>query len=153
MRFSTLFIKKNLHLGPIWTGKNGFTQFFVFTKILAKNMLPLSGWHNISVVIDYADTRLAQSLTMRTMSQNNSWLREHVNYFALEKVKSEKKVTKNVTLYFRKIVLILCWRSHWLHRSDTCLNSCWLRGHNVSVVVSYVDGVGKVFDHTDKVSA
>ena len=110
------FYQKNLHLGPIWTGKNGFTQFFVFTKILAKNMLPLSGWHNISVVIDYADTRLAQSLTMRTMSQNNSWLREHVNYFALEKVKSEKKVTKNVTLYFRKIVLILCWRSHWLHR-------------------------------------
>ena len=34
--------KKKLHLGPIWTGKNGFTKYFVFTKIFTKNICPRS---------------------------------------------------------------------------------------------------------------
>ena len=37
MRFSSLFIKKKLHLGPIWTGKIGFAKFFIFRKIFEKN--------------------------------------------------------------------------------------------------------------------
>ena len=32
-RFSTIFLLKRFNLGPIWTGENGFVNFFVLAKI------------------------------------------------------------------------------------------------------------------------
>ena len=66
------FLNKKLHLGPIWTRKNGFAKFFVFAKILRKTCVhcPCSQrlcWHDVSVVVDYTDTASAWSLTTRTM--------------------------------------------------------------------------------------
>ena len=40
-----MILKKKLHLGPIWTGKNNFVKFFVFAKILAKTVCPRSQWN------------------------------------------------------------------------------------------------------------
>ena len=56
-----LFLLKRFDLGPIWTGENGFTHFFVFAKIFAKNMCL-----SVSVVNDYADTVSAYSTTTQT---------------------------------------------------------------------------------------
>ena len=47
----TIFSLKNFYLSHIRTGLNGFSNFFVFSKIFAKNVCP--------VVVDYADTASA----------------------------------------------------------------------------------------------
>ena len=58
--FLTFFWLKRFDLGPIWTGKNGFANFFVFAKILAKNVCPRSKReHPVPVVVDYADRMFA----------------------------------------------------------------------------------------------
>ena len=64
MRFSTLFMLKKLHLGPIWTGKYGFITFFVFAKIFAKILQKTCV--RTPVVVDYADTVSVWSLTTLT---------------------------------------------------------------------------------------
>ena len=56
--FDHFFLLKRFDLGPIWTGKNGFANFFVFAKIFAKNVCPRSQqirWHRFSIFNDYAD--------------------------------------------------------------------------------------------------
>ena len=55
----------------------------------------------VCVVNDYADTVSVYSTTTWTSCR---WLCWHTgNYFTLEKVKTDKKVTKNVIWYFQKI--------------------------------------------------
>ena len=43
------------NLGRIWTGKNGFANFFVFGKIFDRKVRK---WHGVSVVNDHADTHV-----------------------------------------------------------------------------------------------
>ena len=67
--FRHSFYKQKLLLGTIWTGKNSFAKFFVFAKKFAKNVCPHSPclcWHGVSVVVDFADTMSAWSLTSWT---------------------------------------------------------------------------------------
>ena len=57
--FWLFFWLKRLDLGPIWTGKNDFANFFVFAKIFTKNVCPYSQQlpgHHASLANDYADT-------------------------------------------------------------------------------------------------
>ena len=79
------FICIKLYLGPIWTGKNVSSKFFVFAKIFTKNVCPRC-----------------------------RWLRRHlVNYFTFENEKklTIEVCNKKFNLIFLKIV---CWRSRWL---------------------------------------
>ena len=65
------FVKK-LYLGPILTGKSGFTKLFVFPKIFAKNVC-------------------AELLTTQTPSQRSQQERLHmVNSFTFEKRNNDK---------------------------------------------------------------
>ena len=53
-----LFNEKNSSWAPYEQSKQ-FRNFFVFTKIFAKNVCPRSLWlrlHNVIVVVDYIDT-------------------------------------------------------------------------------------------------
>ena len=78
------FLLKSFDLGPIWTGKNVFANFFVFARIFAKSVCPHSQrlrqygvsvvnkiWYfqklGVRVVVDYADTVSALLLTMLTL--------------------------------------------------------------------------------------
>ena len=67
------------------------------------------------------------------------------------------KVTKNVIWYFQKLRVHIV-----VDYADTCWNSRWLRGHNVSVATDYADtmsiscwlcgqGVGEVVDYADTI--
>ena len=51
--FKTYFIKKKIHLGPTWTGKNGFMKILFFAKIFAKNLCPRSHWQCWLIVLKY----------------------------------------------------------------------------------------------------
>ena len=42
--FWPFFCLKSFGLGPIWTGKNSFANFFVFANIFVKNVCPRSCW-------------------------------------------------------------------------------------------------------------
>ena len=53
-----MFLFKKLHLSPIWTGKNGFAIFLVFTTIFVKR-----------VANDYAVTMSELSTTTRTRTR------------------------------------------------------------------------------------
>ena len=56
--FLSFVLLKRFDLGPIWTGKNSFANFFVFAKIFAKNMCLRSCclcWHCVSTDNDYAN--------------------------------------------------------------------------------------------------
>ena len=78
--FWHFFIKKNLHLRPIGTGKNDFAKFFIFAKIFAKNVCPCSqrlSWYGVSVVNDYADTMSVWSTTTLTLFQHSQRLHGH----------------------------------------------------------------------------
>ena len=76
-RFSTPFFdKKKLHLGTIWTW-----AFFVFAKIFAK-LLKRTCVH---VVVDYADTVSAWSLTTQTPCPHGQWLHGKLFYFGKRK--------------------------------------------------------------------
>ena len=71
-----LFDQKNSRTrAPLWTGKNGFANFLIFSKIFAKNVCPHSCWLRrqcVSVVINHADTpqiillwKIKQKLTIK----------------------------------------------------------------------------------------
>ena len=110
--FRHFFIKK-LYLGPIWTGKSGFVKFFVFAKIFAKNVCLHS-----------------HLLCWHT-----------VNYFTLEKVyKITIKRTTNWIWYFWKLCVHIVV-GIVVDYTDTCWNSHWLRGHDVSIAIDYADTV------------
>ena len=72
--FDHFFCFKIFHLGPNWTGKTGFVNFFVFAKIFAKN-----------------ECLRSQRLCGHT------W-----NYFSSEKEKTNNKSNKKFNLYFQK---------------------------------------------------
>ena len=76
LSFSTLFSFKKLHLGTMWTGKNG-SRKFRFSKIFVKNVCPHSHqlcWHSASVVKVDADTMSAWSMTTLTPCRRSCWL-------------------------------------------------------------------------------
>ena len=47
--FWRFFLPKRFDLGPIWTDKNGFANFFIFAKIFSESVCP-------RIVNNYADT-------------------------------------------------------------------------------------------------
>ena len=53
-RFTTIYLLKRLYLDPMWTGKNGFENFFVSAKIFNRKVQNL----HVSVVNDNADTEI-----------------------------------------------------------------------------------------------
>ena len=56
--FDNFFLLKRFDLGPIWTGKNCFANFFFFSKIFLKNVClhsQLLCRNGVSIVNDYAD--------------------------------------------------------------------------------------------------
>ena len=73
-----------------------------------KNVCPCSRWirwHGVSVVIDYADTMLAWSLTTQKPCQHSQRLRWHTgNYFTLEKEKTSDKSNKKCNLILSKLL-------------------------------------------------
>ena len=104
---------KRSDLGPIWTSKNDFANFFVFAKIFTKNVCPRSQRLHRHVS--------ALSTTTRISCQRRL---THMKLFFLRKSKHLKKCKKKWNLIFSKIA---------------CLRSCWLRGHGVGVVNDYAD--------------
>ena len=112
--FWQFFLLKKLDLGPIRTGKNGFTNFFVFAKIWAKN-----------------ECLRSQCLRLNTG-----------NYFTLEKVKKlQKKQKWNLIFPCSRWLRWHC-ASIFVDYADTVSCICW--GHDVGIVLcryfnDYVD--------------
>ena len=103
-------------LAPIWTGKNGFTNFFVFAKIFVKDVClhsqQLYG-HCISVV---KDTR---------------------EIISLGKSKKQTKSNKNYNEIFFKIA---CWYSHWLRwHCVSVVVDYTVMFYNNRLIVDYAD--------------
>ena len=99
--------------------------------------------------------------TSPSSSQTGTWtLTTKIWLFFLRGLKGPChtiKVTKNVIWYFQKLRVHLV-----VDYADTCWNSRWLRGHNVSVATDYADtmsiscwlcgqGVGEVVDYADTI--
>ena len=89
-----VFRQKILPGPPIWTGKNGFANFFIFTKILNRKVRKsrvcvISNhadtcphnqrlhWHSVRAVNDYANTVSALSTTMGIPCQHSQQPRQH----------------------------------------------------------------------------
>ena len=94
---------KIFDLGPLWTGKTSFADFFVFTKIFTKNVCPHSQWqsrHGFNIVN-------SQRLRVHGISVVNNYA--HMQEIILEKV---TKVTNKVTIFLRNIFFIFRFTAH-----------------------------------------
>ena len=54
IRFSSIFLLKRFDLGPKWINKNGFANFFAFTKIFYRKVQKL----RVRIVNNYSDEQI-----------------------------------------------------------------------------------------------